>query len=454
MFKTKKISASTILVALMLYVLCQPMAGQSSVGADNLYCRPGNVAGFGANDGPAALPQTCFYTALSGTPSPGKEIRVPAAGGLQKAIETARCGDTLILAAGAEYSGRFEFPPKGCDDVHWITVRTGGKIPPEGTRITPCFAGIASLPGRPRYSCPAPDQAMAKLIVPLHSAISVSNYYRFIGLEITRPEGGGNADDLVRATGSNKIIFDRVWMHGTPKDETKRGLAFQGATYLAVIDSYLSDFHCIARTGSCTDSQTVWAGAGPEAGGIYKIVNNYLESSGEGILFGGAAGSSTPVDIEIRRNHFYKPLTWKPSDPTFFGTTFIAKNNFELKNASRVLLEGNVLENSWGGFSQPGFQVVLTPKNADNRCPVCIVKDVTIRYNVMRHSGAGMQLVSTRAGAGGGLSQGLMNVSIHDVIIEDINPTGFAGNGFALQISNDGPTYHDLTIDHITIPDA
>ena len=454
MHEKKKLCEPGISVLITLCLLCAPMPAQRSAGADNLYCRPGNVAGFGANDGPAALPQACFYTALSGTPSPGKEIRVPAPGGLQKAIETARCGDTLTLAAGAEYTGGFEFPPKGCDDAHWITVRTGGKIPPEGIRITPCFAGIASLPGRPRYSCPAPDQAMAKLIVPLHSAISVSNYYRFIGLEITRPEGGGNADDLVRAAGSNKIIFDRVWMHGTPKDETKRGLAFQGATYLAVIDSYLSDFHCIARTGSCTDSQTVWAGAGPEAGGIYKIVNNYLESSGEGILFGGAAGSSTPVDIEIRRNHFYKPLTWKPSDPTFIGTTFIAKNNFELKNASRVLLEGNVLENSWGGFSQAGFQLLLTPKNADNRCPLCIVKDVTIRYNVMRHSGAGMQLVSTRAGAGGGLSQGLMNVSIHDVIIEDINPAGFAGNGFALQISNDGPTYHDLTIDHITIPDA
>jgi hypothetical protein len=441
--------------ALLLTVclLCIGMAAQASVGADNLYCRPGNVAAFGTNDGPAALPKACFHTALTATPSPGKEIKVPAAGGLQKAIEVARCGDTLVLAADGDYSAGFEFPDKGCDDAHWITVRTAGTIPPEGTRITPCFAGIAALPGRPRYSCPKPERSMAKLIVPLHSAISVSNHYRFIGLEITRAEGGGSTSDLVHAPRGNKIIFDRMWMHGTPRDETQRGLAFPGATYVAVIDSYFSDFHCIARSGSCTDSQTLWAGAGSEGGGTYKIVNNYLESSGEGILFGGAAASSTPADIEIRRNHFYKPLMWNRSDPSFFGTAFIVKNNFELKNATRVLLEGNVLENSWGGFSQAGFQVLLTPKNQDNRCPLCIVKDVTIRYTVMRHSGSGMQLVSARSGAGG-LSQGLMNVSIHDVIIEDISPARFAGNGFALQISSEDPAYHDLAIDHITIPEG
>src|SRR6476646_4200073 len=184
----------------MLFVLCvssTAMAAQPVTEVDNLYCRAGNIAGFGANDGPAALPQSCFYTAITATPSPGKEIKV-AMSGLQKAIEAARCGDTLVLAAGADYSGGFEFPDKSCDDAHWITVRTAGTIPPEGTRITPCFAGVAALTGRPRFSCPMPERAMAKLIVPVHSAISVTNHYRFIGLEITRPEGGGSTYDLVR----------------------------------------------------------------------------------------------------------------------------------------------------------------------------------------------------------------------------------------------------------------
>src|SRR5207245_8688393 len=66
------------------------------------------------------------------------------------------------------------------------------------------------------------------------------------------------------------------------------------------------------------------------------------------------------------------------------GNPFIVKNHFELKNGRRVLFEGNVLENNWGGFSQNGFSIVLTPKNQflgnANVCPLCKVTDVRIRY--------------------------------------------------------------------------
>ena len=64
---------------------------------DNRYCRPGNAPQFGANDGPATLPQSCFYTATVATPSPGKVIRVPAGSDLQGAINKAHCGETLEL---------------------------------------------------------------------------------------------------------------------------------------------------------------------------------------------------------------------------------------------------------------------------------------------------------------------------------------------------------------------
>jgi hypothetical protein len=190
-------------------------------------------------------------------------------------------------------------------------------------------------------------------------------------------------------------------MHGTSNDETTRGFAFPGASFVAVIDSYFSDFHCIARTGSCVDSQAVWAGAGAVAGGTYKIVNNYLEAAAEGVLMGGGSATATPQDIEIRRNHFYKPLSWYHLSAQFNGVPFILKNNLELKNASRVLVEANLLENSWGGFSQNGFQILLTPKSQENKCPLCVVRDVTIRYCLLRHSGSGMQLANAASDAGG-----------------------------------------------------
>src|SRR5580704_3540724 len=91
------------------------------------------------------------------------------------------------------------------------------------------------------------------------------------------------------------------------------------------------------------------------------------EASGENILLGGGPATTTPADIEIRRNHMFKPMIWMKGQPGFVGgrdgNPFSVKNLFELKNAQRVLFEGNVLENTWGGFSQAGFGFLLTPKN-------------------------------------------------------------------------------------------
>ena len=76
----------------------------------------------------------------------------------------------------------------------------------------------------------------------------------------------------------------------------------------------------------------------------YKIVDNFLEASGQSIIFGGGSASLTPTDIEIRHNHLYKPMIWKESSPGFVagksGHPFIVKNLFELKNAQRLLFEG------------------------------------------------------------------------------------------------------------------
>ena len=46
--------------------------------------------------------------------------------------------------------------------------------------------------------------------------------------------------------------------------------------------------------------------------GPYKIINNFMEAGAETILFGGGPAKFAPTDIEIRRNHMFKPLTWMP----------------------------------------------------------------------------------------------------------------------------------------------
>ena len=92
-----------------------------------------------------------------------------------------------------------------------------------------------------------------------------------------------------------------------------------GGTYIAIVDSYFNDFHCIADTGSCTDAHAIAGGNTETQDGPYLIQNNFLEASGEGVLFGGGPATKNPADIEIIGNHFWKPWQWMPGNTPFVG---------------------------------------------------------------------------------------------------------------------------------------
>ena len=98
-------------------------------------------------------------------------------------------------------------------------------------------------------------------------------------------------------------------------------------------------------------------------------------------MFGGADPKIiglVPSDIEFRRNHCFKPLSWNPLDPSYAGRHWTVKNIFELKNARRVLVEGNMLENNWAD-GQSGAAVLFTPRNQEGTAPWSAVQDVTFR---------------------------------------------------------------------------
>ncbi|HEX6948329.1 MAG TPA: hypothetical protein VF127_01910 [Nitrospira sp.] len=366
-------------------------------------------------------PREYVETAL--VPSSGHTIRVRDGDDLQDAIDVAQLGDTIVVEAGATFKGPFTLPKK--TGTGWLTIRTSTpdkQFPPPGTRVAPSHAPL-----------------MPKLISWKGEGVVLAergaHHYRFIGIELAPSEGsylyslmwfGTNRERTVEEL-PHHIIVDRCYLHGDPKKGSRRGVALNGR-HLAVVDSYLSDFKEVGG-----DSQAIlgWGGAGP-----FKISNNYLEGAGENIMFGGGdpyIKDLVPSDIEVRGNHLVKPLRWKKNEPGYEGTQWSVKNLFELKNARRVIVEGNVMEHSWEE-AQTGFAVLFTVRNQDGNAPWSVVEDVQFVNNIVRHSGSGITLMGHDNNRPWDQSQETKRILIRNNLWEDIGGERWGGRGILFQM--------------------
>jgi hypothetical protein len=359
----------------------------------------------------------------------GQTIAVASGGNFQAALNAAQPGDVITLQAGATFTGPFTLPNKG--GAGWITVRTSApdsSLPAPGTRVNPSYASV-----------------MPKLVVgagvggAIQSAAG-AHHFRFIGIEV-RPASGafvhslvefGNGGESSTSAQPHDMIIDRCYIHGNPNEGSRRGVAVNGSR-LSVIDSYLSEFK-----DDFVDTQAImgWNGPGP-----IKIVNNYLEAAGENVMFGGSDPSIAnlvPSDIEIRHNYFFKPTSWR-------GVWAAVKNLFELKNARRVLVEGNLFENIWAA-AQAGFALQFTIRNQDGGCPWCTIEDVTFRKNIVRHAAAGLNIL---AKDDPNTSDSMKRVLIEDNLFDDIS-SSWGGWGRLFQILGWAGGSTDLVIEHNT----
>lgn len=416
-------------------------SGNGGLGPDNLYC-----GSSGGSDGPAALPLTYFCTALANTPATGATVNVSTAGQLTTALAAATCGQKITLQAGVVFSGNFVYPALACPSNNYVYLQTSAvaSLPPEGTRSSPAFSGVTSLPGRPAYLQPAiPGTYTAQIITPNASPAlrftAGASGVRIIGIEFARTPGTGFVTSIISAgniANLSNIIQDRVWCHGTENlDETESCIDVSGVSNFAAIDSYINNIVCYTGAGhvSC-DSHGILGGlntANVAAETGYKLLNTFIEAAGENVFFGGGGANTTPADIEIRLNAFFKPQTWNAHDASFnggppSGGQAVVKNLFELKNAQRVLVEGNTFTNNWGGFSQNGSAILLTPKNGTNNCTICMDANLTVRYNIITSTGSPFQIVFTNSDPGF-YAAGLNHVSVHDVVSDNIDPLNCFG---------------------------
>ncbi len=317
-------------------------------------------------------PPETFNTAYS-LPAGGTTFTPANTAELTTALATAVGGDKIVLQAGTTYTSNFKLRNWGAG-TDWIYIISSdmADLPPEGERVS--LADAADMP-----------RLTSNTAAPLHSDFG-AHHYRLAGIEIVTGARDalttvqlGYAGNFVTAASTlsdlpNHITFDRCLIHSTSDAHRLRHGIMINGQYMACVDSY------IANVKDSNDAQALWAYSGQ---GPFKYVNNFLEATGEVVMFGGTdtpISGCVPSDIEVRGNHLFKRLGWKNPSPNWS-----IKNTFELKNAQRVLVTGNVLENNWAD-AQSGIMVLFTVRNQSGSNPWAVVQDVRFQNNFLKNS--------------------------------------------------------------------
>lgn len=273
------------------------------------------------------------------------------------ALKAATPGSVIKLAPGRTFEGNFVIPP-----VNELVITCEGRLP-EG-RVT-------SASGLPKFISTTNVPAL------MFSQGARAQILQAVEVEGTEPIRCGSDTETDPTKQPSLMRFVQNYIHA-PAAGGKRGLALHGSDCL-VSECYISGF---ALDGQDSQAIGAWNGPGP-----YTIRNNYLEASGENILFGGSDAripGLVTAGINIEGNLIAKPMDW-------FGKPYDVKNLVEIKNGRGVTMKGNVFSGSWKS-AQDGYAILLSPRNQNGGNTSVVVRDVTIENNAFINVGSGIKL--------------------------------------------------------------
>ena len=222
-----------------------------------------------------------------------------------------------------------------------------------------------------------------------------AHHYRFIGVEISSATAALTYD-LVRFGESTQtaaevphdIVIDRSWIHGFDTQDVQRGVSLNGSE-ITVSNSYISEIH-----GRGYDTQAIcgWNGPGP-----FHIINNYLEAAGrEHSVWRRRSVDQQPGALQHRdpAQLSVQAAALENERPVLCGDSLEVKNLLEIKMGRNIIIDGNVMENSWGD-AQIGYAVLFTVRNQDGKAPWATIENVSFTNNTVKNSEQGFQLLGS-----------------------------------------------------------
>jgi hypothetical protein len=132
----------------------------------------------------------------------------------------------------------------------------------------------------------------------------------------------------------------------------------------------------------------------------------------------------------------------KTGAPPSTASLWQVKNILELKNARRVRVEYNLIENNWLA-AQQGYAVLFTPRNQSGSCSWCVIEQVDFTHNIIHNVSGAFSIAGYDSNSPSGQTN---TIKIQDNLVYGVT-TELGGSGWVVLI---GDAPRDITFDHNT----